>query len=508
MFGTLDSRTPPPLPADQLIDNFNQRFLSNQDLDTAQASGRPLIDRAGVLQQLQQNRLKGGLTKVSQAARVDDFTHEYTATLLCLFGLPRWCPDLRQSHNAVYNVAHERICLDSFRQACIAGAYNPFGITKSFITDLPLLVKLYQHRVFHDYFKRVKQEEKKPGSLAEGVSRHAAIIARKKVRLTFLFQQVPTNIKIQLADDRAEWCIEQKYPQRYVDIAGNPAATSDDEYNPITRQYEIKLKPGRNKKITFFFRYADYHRRRLYELKNQKPSKERVRVVPDHQQESKLFGIPINVPVDYYTPEFFNGLPRIIRNRIIGNSPRVAFAEGAHWDISDTQRAEPRGPETLQDSKFMHKFGPQLLAPYDLPGDSDDEDPDHGPWHSSEEGEGDWIDPNEPRSADEAHSDYSMEDENDVEFREMQQEFSFGEPMDTRSQPSGSARWAGQAGSQHETAQTIVPSTVVEPMDARSQPSRSTRRSQSTRRSGQARLRRETPQTIVPYSVEEDVEEL
>lgn len=92
---------------------------------------------------------------------------------------------------------------------------------------------------------------------------------------------------------------------------------------------------------------------------NGKRVRERIRLVPDQEQKLLDFtAIPSQLPINYYKPDFFNGLqPRIcdqIAMHKISLLPNVSESFGNHPD------------ERLSDSAFMDKYASEVLNRYRL----------------------------------------------------------------------------------------------------------------------------------------------
>jgi hypothetical protein len=76
-----------------------------------------------------------------------------------------WCPDLHQTPYALYNAACRVVALDTFKQALVSHAYAHLAPNLSYIKDMVLLVKMYDHFVHHYLYNQYKKECHAPGSV-------------------------------------------------------------------------------------------------------------------------------------------------------------------------------------------------------------------------------------------------------------------------------------------------------------------------------------------------------
>lgn len=165
--------------------------------------------------------------------------------------------------------------------------------------------------------------------------------------------------------------IENNYPRRYLRLA-SPKATSDDELDPAKskvrnkRVHLINVRPERSKKATRFLRKLDIERENQARLDPSKTWRERPR--RERPEGSKTVftafpGLPLNMPIDYFKPEFFNKLTPTLRAK--AGSYHVAFLPNIEDSLSLCD------DECLSDADFDKKYADACLAQYKMVNQAD-----------------------------------------------------------------------------------------------------------------------------------------
>ncbi|KAJ7205122.1 hypothetical protein B0H12DRAFT_1035122, partial [Mycena haematopus] len=114
-------------------------------------------------------------------------------------------------------------------------------------------------------------------------------------------------------------------------------------------QYLIHKKEGRDPAVTGLFRYAD-------RLVQQNPCTH-----GGTRSIHNLYPLPKGVPVDFFTPEFFNKLSVRERAQYVAVGVRLPPAEFCQtWEEIEKWKA-------LSQSEFMTKYGDTKLAGYNIP---------------------------------------------------------------------------------------------------------------------------------------------
>ncbi len=94
-------------------------------------------------------------------------------------GLSRWRPNILGNPDSLYNVAHERIALVTFRQMVSQHRYTFMSVSLLTIDDLALLKKCYHSFVFSYLQKQLRKETKQPGRVMQDAKLKAVYSRRK-----------------------------------------------------------------------------------------------------------------------------------------------------------------------------------------------------------------------------------------------------------------------------------------------------------------------------------------
>jgi hypothetical protein len=163
LWGLIDPKQPPTTPPDDILLSFGSWFQDEASLMEAR-NGRPLVSPSLVHVRTSLSVTDRGHI-ASQLLQIEENILEYIQSSLARFGLVMWCPDLRQKPYALYNAACRIIALNTFKQALVSHAYAHLAPNLSYVKDMVLLVKMYDHFVHHYLYSRYKKECRAPGSV-------------------------------------------------------------------------------------------------------------------------------------------------------------------------------------------------------------------------------------------------------------------------------------------------------------------------------------------------------
>ena len=182
LWALLDAKAVPQDPPAEIIRLFSTRFSTEADLFSRRESGPELIPRHLVLVGTAMSAAKGRIA--GQARLVEEHMLSYIQACLSRFGLQRWCPDLHQSAYSLYNSACRIIAIDTFKQALISHTYIHLSPNTLYASNMDILIKLYDHFVFHFMLLRYRREARQPGSVQKELQSNPQYQGR--IRVSFL----------------------------------------------------------------------------------------------------------------------------------------------------------------------------------------------------------------------------------------------------------------------------------------------------------------------------------
>ncbi|KAJ7138710.1 hypothetical protein C8R43DRAFT_1131881 [Mycena crocata] len=152
------------------------------------------------------------------------------------------------------------------------------------------------------------------------------------------------------------------FSNRVKHLAQEAECHSDDEQHPDT-EFMVHEKEGRDPLVTDLFRALSAGRSQSEQHKRgRKLRRKRTPGLGPSEMSRKL---PKNVPIDFFSPSFFNSLPAHQREIYMGNGVTLPTAEFCQsWkDILAWK--------DLGEAEFMNQFGNAKLALYNLPTPAD-----------------------------------------------------------------------------------------------------------------------------------------
>ncbi|KAK7063350.1 hypothetical protein R3P38DRAFT_2818270 [Favolaschia claudopus] len=264
-------------------------------------------------------------------------------------GLKGFIPDVEGPVQSHYNQLHRHVAVSAFGFLFRSHALYTFEINEDYASNVSFLNDVY------DNFK----ERRDPGSLDKSITNSVMYKAPTKSRF------------------KAARRLELRKPvQRMVAIK---EAHSDDEHVGKTRY--VRDKPGRNPTVTrFFLQELDPEAERYRRVQKPLTRKLNRKRGPPLRAASELSEVlSADVPIDYFTPAYYNSLSlreraRYARGGVAFPLAKYAFApEHAEW-------------KTMDRKPFMKKYGKEVLRQYNIPtaeeiaglSDSDEDDEDDG----------------------------------------------------------------------------------------------------------------------------------
>ncbi|KNZ57825.1 hypothetical protein VP01_2063g8 [Puccinia sorghi] len=384
LWGLLKQDSVPKPPELSTLEEFYKRFRRAEQIEDAVKSGSTNYVRQHEIQcfqNVQRGQVKCGNSIIHLGSRFVT----YAQGLMSRLGLRVWCPNLNEDSSSLYNSAHRIAALTTFTELASTPAYAYLNIDPEMAQDMSLLIPAYNHFVHYLQLDKYKKELKEKGKVAQEANNKKISKNRERLR-----------------DERRDFAILNKFPQRYREILEPITAHSDDEFVEGKGIYKIKTLPYRSKNANRFFRCLDSV---MKDAAGQNPlakmSCRRTRRLPKKPEMSNFKLAPKGLPIDFYSPKWYHKLLPV-QQQSIPNRNALAFLPNAKESL--LPKAERHPDEKLADSTFTKKYWEVLAEPYGLvgPGSSAEEESASEDGDSDEEGEGiDLTQPSPDASEDE-----------------------------------------------------------------------------------------------------------
>ncbi|KAJ7501166.1 hypothetical protein B0H11DRAFT_1993870 [Mycena galericulata] len=278
-------------------------------------------------------------------ARIPEVHLATVFTMILKAGLQGFCPDLEGPVQSRYNQLHRHLAVSGFQFLSSSFALSALEVNIKVADNTALLGDMYDHYVYGTLAQKIKMERRRPGSLAHSVKNGVEYKAR--ARLSQVRFKTATGMGLRKPVLRMA-CVEE--------------AHSDDEHRDgacYTRD-----KPGRSPIPAKFFHEILDPAAEAYRKRNGKPGQKapKPRICTDPLPPASQFGniLPPDVPVDYFTPEFFNALTVKERARYAKTGVAFPLEEFAFDEAHEDWK-------TMGKKEFMEMYGNDVLEYYDIP---------------------------------------------------------------------------------------------------------------------------------------------
>lgn len=154
---------------------------------------------------------------------------------------------------------------------------------------------------------------------------------------------------------------QKNVPKPYIKLIAKPSAHSDDEAHPKKKNvYIIKTLPFRSSNMNKFVRRLEITMQKADAVAGI-TSQRHVRVLPKVPVMSMFPAPPIQPPIDFYSPAWFNALPPGQKDKV-ADSKSVALLPNA----AESFLPVPHPAEALSGAKFNNKYYDKIIKPYEL----------------------------------------------------------------------------------------------------------------------------------------------
>jgi hypothetical protein len=197
LYDTLESAWIPRQPTPEALATFATRFgthVDDSDFVWEITAGSP------ALIQLAQVQVKGTYHKHHNGRLAKNISSigELNLRRLCQhfrpFGITKFAVDFSSDHSSLYNIAHEEIALQSFRQMLMGGAYGWIKFEEGVVGNVDVQEMFYRHYVFHVLKGRYMREVRKPGAAEDIKERDTARQRQGRVRCTLIYYHISSHI--------------------------------------------------------------------------------------------------------------------------------------------------------------------------------------------------------------------------------------------------------------------------------------------------------------------------
>jgi hypothetical protein len=265
------------------------------------------------------------------------------------------------------------VAIATFKHALSTDAYSFTGVDTAAATDMDILIRIYDHFVHHLQLRLRSKDMRNPGSVLRSARLNTIYRRRNTVNASQHMSTKQTLIFVidfwqQLAAARLNFLRQNGYPRRYQLLVRDPKANSDDELDSTDGQYIIKRRLERSVQAETFFRRLD-QMRRTGVLQEGGQWRERPRKVIPDQPLSDFPQLPKAMPIDYYSPNFFNGLSSRQKQTFADASIVALPPDASHILVSGNKHVTER----LSDKAFFDKHAEDILEAYTINSDSDND---------------------------------------------------------------------------------------------------------------------------------------
>ncbi|KAJ7729881.1 hypothetical protein B0H14DRAFT_3169164 [Mycena olivaceomarginata] len=262
-------------------------------------------------------------------------------TMIMKAGLQSFCPDLEGPVQSNYNQLHCHLAVSGFQFLTTSFALGALDVNVKVADDTMLLFDMYDNYVYGTLAQKTKMERRRPSSVSKAIMHGVEYKARTRLGKV----RFDTTIQLGL----------RKPVQRMAYIQ---EVHSDDEDG------HVREKPGCNPIVTKFFLEEVDPAAEAYRKRNmtsgQREPKPRTRSNP--LRPASAFGtiLPADIPIDFFSPEFYNALTVKERTRYVDTGVAFPLAAIAFDSVHAAWK-------TMGKKEFMEKYGYDVLEQYNIP---------------------------------------------------------------------------------------------------------------------------------------------
>ncbi|KAG0147419.1 hypothetical protein CROQUDRAFT_91493 [Cronartium quercuum f. sp. fusiforme G11] len=274
---------------------------------------------------------------------VDEVCIHYIHTSLAKLGISIWGPNLTESPDSLFNSACHIAAIRSFHEVALQGPYP--NVSKAYLNNLTLLTPAYNHFVHYLSAQCFKKELMSPGKFE--------LVTKKAVVL---------RCRLRLCKARCEFLLTIRgCPKQYIKMLAKPNTHSDNEVDSNSITHTIKTLEFRSANASKLICPVDLLMQKA-DILTGKTSQKHVRWLPKTPVPSTFKSPPTQLPIDFYSPSWYNNLPPGQKKKWV-NSTHVVLLP----DAAQSLKLIPHPDESLSGSKFSKKYYEQKIRVYQVP---------------------------------------------------------------------------------------------------------------------------------------------
>ncbi|KAJ7159114.1 hypothetical protein C8R43DRAFT_948456 [Mycena crocata] len=314
------------------VDNY--RLHMRRLMDESRTAVKEALDRATKLIK-DAKTLTGPIA--NDIARIPADHLATVFTMVSKAGLQGFIPDVEGPVQSHYNQLHRHLAVSAFQFLTSSFALYGLNVNNNIAQNHELLTDMFNNFVYGTLAQNTRRERRNPGSLSQSLINSVAYKARTRLGLTQFTTAKTLNLR-----------------KPVLRMAFVKESHSDDEHTP--QGHRVRDKPGRSPVAGKFFvseidvKTAEYRKRNP--VRGQKKPEPRNRESPLLEVSEISLGLPPDVPIDFFTPTFYNSLTVKERASISARKVYLNMQNGRLW-------------------VFIQRYGNKVLKQYNLPSEEE-----------------------------------------------------------------------------------------------------------------------------------------
>ncbi|KAJ3865337.1 hypothetical protein EV359DRAFT_63227 [Lentinula novae-zelandiae] len=340
LWNSVSENVAPETPSNIDIANFRQRFSNRQEVDEVLKKPKVSLSHESLeaVESLRRTCQIDPGTIASAIAQVDDHSLRMTFSVISLFGVAKWRPDvLGASPTSLYNLTMESIAISSFELGLQSHGYVYFEPNLEYIHNTAFLRQIYRNYVYSHLKKQILKESREKGKLASDAVKR-------------------------LMKARIKYARDSGFNDRLKSLIAEPECNSEDE-DADDGSLHILVKNLRSENATHFIKHdIDKGIRTVADLtgSNRHSYRKKPRKLHPSNKKSIFRKLPKYCALDWFIPEQFNSLPPQIRKRYV--NAKIALPS-----LDKRKKLKVADWAFLLEEDFMKKYGNEVQKLYKFP---------------------------------------------------------------------------------------------------------------------------------------------